>query len=89
MALSIKNEEVERLARKLAQRRQVSITEVIRQSLTRETEREREALDEDRAERLKRMIAIAQSVAAMPDISDLTEDEILGYDEFGIPTQPK
>ena len=30
---------------------------------------------------------IARRVAAMPDVSDLTDDEILGYDEDGIPSR--
>ncbi|WP_287323179.1 type II toxin-antitoxin system VapB family antitoxin [Mesorhizobium sp.] len=41
MALSIKNTEVEQLARELARRRRVSVTEAIRQSLEREVARER------------------------------------------------
>jgi antitoxin VapB len=89
MALSIRNSEVERLARELARSRKISVTEAIRQSLEREAERERKRSEEDRQELLQRLIAIAESAAAIPDISDRTEDEILGYDEFGIPTQPK
>lgn len=30
---------------------------------------------------------IALSCASLPVVSELTEDEILGYDEFGIPTR--
>src|SRR5690606_26363522 len=40
MGLAIKNDEVERLARELATRRNISITEAIRQSLAREVKRE-------------------------------------------------
>jgi antitoxin VapB len=94
MGLSIKNEEVERLARELATRRNVSITEAIRQSLAEEVRREnvvREAATAPgpRSERFERMMAIAREVAALPTISDLTDDEILGYDEFGVPELPK
>ena len=32
-------------------------------------------------------MAIAARVAAMPDISDMTDDEILGYDEDGVPSR--
>jgi hypothetical protein len=32
-------------------------------------------------------MAIARQVAAMPDVSDMTDDEILGYDEDGIPSR--
>jgi antitoxin VapB len=94
MGLSIKNEEVERLARELAGRRGISITEAIRQSLEREVGREKiiaEAKGEtgEASERFKALMAIARRTAALPTISDMTEDEILGYDEFGVPELPK
>ena len=31
--------------------------------------------------------AIALRCASRPVVSDLTDDEILGYDEFGVPTR--
>jgi hypothetical protein len=40
--------------------------------------------DDDYVERL---MAIGRKVAAMPTINDMTDDEILGYDEFGAPTR--
>ena len=86
MALSIKNAEVETLARELAKRRKISVTEAIRQSLNREVARERTASELEMEERRNRLIAIAKRAAALPVISDMTDDEILGYDEFGIPT---
>ena len=86
MALSIKNAEVETLARELASRRKISVTEAIRQSLNREVARERTASELEMEERRNRLIAIAKRAAALPVISDMTDDEILGYDEFGIPT---
>lgn len=86
MALSIKNQEVETLARELARRRRVSVTEAIRQSLEREVARER-LIPRGDSPRLKKMLEIAERAAALPNISDLSDDEILGYDEFGIPRQ--
>ena len=82
MGLSIKNDEVERLARELAGLRGVSITEAIKQSLeaTIATEKsEQDALFQE-------LIAISDRVAALPR-NELTDDEILGYDEFGAPTR--
>jgi antitoxin VapB len=94
MGLSIKNAEVERMARELASRRGVSMTEAIRQSLKREVEREeivRRAMRRSAqpSERFKAMMAIAQETAAMPRISNLSDDEILGYDELGVPELPR
>jgi antitoxin VapB len=67
-------------------RRKIPVTEAIRQSLAREVARERMIPRGDREELRQRLIAIAESAAALPLISDMTDDEILGYDEFGIPS---
>jgi len=88
MALSIKNAEVESLARELARRRRVSVTEAIRQSLEREVARDKVVLRDDADELTKRLMAIVKDAAALPVINDLTEDEILGYDAFGVPELP-
>lgn len=88
MGLSIKNEEVERLARELAQRRRITVTEAIRQSLEREVARDRLVPRREDAESLyERIMEIAERAARLPTNNDLTDDEILGYDEFGIPTK--
>ncbi|MBC8037927.1 MAG: type II toxin-antitoxin system VapB family antitoxin [Rhizobiales bacterium] len=89
MALSIKNREVEALARELARLTSKPITEAVRDSLKREVERARVIAsatpkDDDFVERI---MAIGRKVAAMPDISTLSDDEILGYDEHGAPTR--
>lgn len=83
MGLSIKNDEVERMARQLAAQRGVSITEAIKQSLE-------DAIASEVAEkekRLRRLLAISDRAAAKLKPSSLSDDEILGYDEFGIPTR--
>jgi antitoxin VapB len=87
MALSIKNAEVETLARELAGRRKISVTEAIRQSLNREVARERMIPSFRRPGLEEELMAIAKSAAALPVLNDMTEDEILGYDAFGIPTK--
>lgn len=48
---------------------------------TEQRKRDREAL----AQELREM---ARRVSALPVLDDRTEDEILGYDENGIPEQP-
>lgn len=87
MPLSIKNTDVERLARELARRRRTTITEAIRQSLEREIARERRIPRDHLKPLYDRLKAVAERTAALPTLSDATEDEILGYDDFGIPTQ--
>jgi antitoxin VapB len=88
MALSIKNMEVERLARELARRRSVSVTEAIRQSLEREVARERLVPREEGTDLFQRLMAIVDSAGKIPERENaMTDDEILGYDELGIPTK--
>ncbi|UVK46840.1 type II toxin-antitoxin system VapB family antitoxin [Mesorhizobium sp. AR07] len=88
MALSIKNMEVEQLARELARRRRVSVTEAIRQSLEREVARERLVPRDETDDLFQRLMAIADSAGKVPKRENaMTDDEILGYDEFGIPTK--
>ena len=83
MALSIKNETTERLARQVAEQAGESITEAIQRSLAerlnrmgrrRPNRRTREALEE-----------ILRRVDAIPTVDTRTEDEILGYDQHGVP----
>lgn len=88
MALSIKNMEVEQLARELARRRRVSVTEAIRQSLEREVARERLVPRDEASDLFKQLMAISERAGKIPKREGaMTDDEILGYDEFGIPTK--
>lgn len=87
MGLSIKNEDVERMVREIATRRGVSMTEALRQVLGEEVERQRLAREADIKAKVQAVREIARRVAAMPDVSVLTDDEILGYDENGIPSR--
>lgn len=83
MPLSIKNESTERLARQVADETGESITEAIQKSLEERWER----LKVRRRSRvLSRQIEdILQRVDAMPTVDDRPPDEILGYDEHGLP----
>jgi hypothetical protein len=58
----------------------------------RDAEFERAKQEREAALRRKLTLAeelnlIAKQCAALPIISDMTDDEILGYDEFGAPTR--
>ena len=88
MALSIKNREVEALARELARISGKPITEAVRDSLKRELERAKViAHATPKTGMAERLMAIGREVAAMPILNNMTDDEILGYDEFGAPTK--
>jgi antitoxin VapB len=82
MGMSIKNAEVEAMLRDLATKRGVTLTEALRQALSAELEREAEKL----AERKKRIQAIIEDFQKLPVLDHRTPDEILGYDENGLPT---
>jgi antitoxin VapB len=83
VAVSIKNHETERLARELARRAGVSITEAItialREQLAREEGRRNTPSVRDE------LLAIGRRCAALPDLDTRRPDEILGYDELGLP----
>ena len=83
MAISIKSIETEHLAREIAAKTGESLTGAIQKAL------------EERLERLKnsrriqplamQLDDILQRVDEMPDLDSRTPDEIIGYDENGLP----
>ena len=83
MALSIKDDETDQLAREVARKTGETITEAIRMALA---ERLRRLSGRHRAPSAKeRLYEILHRVDALPHLDDRTEDEILGYDENGLP----
>lgn len=83
MPLSIKNETAERLARQVAHETGESITEAIQKSLA-------ERLEKLQAVRRNRVLLdqiedILRRVDALPSLDSRSPDEILGYDEHGLP----
>lgn len=83
MALSIKDGETERLARQVARETDESLTEAIRRSLKERLQR----LKHKNHARLVRdkLNDILSRVDALPNRDARTEDEILGYDDQGLP----
>jgi antitoxin VapB len=82
MAVSIKNERTERLARAVADETGESLTGAITHALEEKLERLRGRREApDLAEQLRE---IARRCAALPDLDRRTADEILGYDERGL-----
>lgn len=88
MALSIKDEETDRLVRRLAQMKRTSFTGAIRLAVNNELQRMNEPVDE--RERFLQAVREAQEMVRQSPIDwSRSEDDILGYDENGIPTQPQ
>jgi antitoxin VapB len=83
VGISIKHDEYERLIRQLATERGMSLTEAVGLAVRRELERDAETL---RRERVMDGIRRAQAIyAASPVLDDRTPDEIIGYNEYGVP----
>lgn len=84
MALNIKDREVDRLVRELAAETGESITTAVSVAARERLERLRGAVPRER--RKQEMMRIAERSAQLPVLDDRTPDEILGYDENGLPT---
>jgi antitoxin VapB len=83
MALSIKDPETERLARNLAEITGENITTATKRAI--EERLRRLSGRSRRAALLEDMAAIRRRWSAMPVLDNRTPDEILGYDEQGLP----
>jgi len=83
MALSIKDPETERLARALAERTGETITVATRRAL--EERLRRVGSDARKAALLEDMASSRRRWAALPVLDTRSADEIIGYDENGLP----
>jgi antitoxin VapB len=82
MALSIKSDEADRLARDLAAETGETLTDAVVIALRERLDRQRALRGAGMRERLARLAADA---AAMPVLDDRTPEDILGYGEDGLP----
>jgi antitoxin VapB len=82
--LSIKNDEAHRLATELARLTGQTLTAAVTTALRERLDRERRRRDPGKV--AKRLMAIGRRYAALPDADTRDPDEILGYDENGLPT---
>lgn len=82
MALSIKTDEADRLARQLAAETHETLTEAVTVALRERLDRVRAARVGDVAARLERLAA---ELATLPVADARPPDEIIGYDEHGLP----
>jgi antitoxin VapB len=85
MGLSIKNAEVERMVRELAARRGLPMTEALRQVLAEEEARAAAAREAARQAKFEVLMEISRRGAALPRLTELSDEEIIGYDENGLP----
>ena len=83
MALSIKSNEADRLARELAATTGESLTDAVTEALRERLARER---DRGTVDIRRQMHRLADEVRRMPVIDGRPADEILGYDERGLPS---
>jgi antitoxin VapB len=83
MHLNIKNDEAHKLATELAQLTGENLTSAVTLALRERLVRERRRRKTD--EVASRLMKIGSRYAALPD-TGRTPDEILGYDEHGLPT---
>jgi antitoxin VapB len=77
--LYIKNPVAHKLAEKVSKKLGVSLTEAVIRSLQDQLRAKPRPIDWDKVD------AISREIAALPVLDSRTDDEILGYDEFGIP----
>lgn len=83
MPLSIKNEATERLARQVAQETGESLTEAIQTALQERLERlSRQQQNRNLANQLREIL---RRVDRLPVLDSRSPDEIIGYDENGLP----
>ena len=84
MHLNIKNHEAHQLATELADLTGESLTAAVTCALRDRLERERRRRSS--ASVAERLMDIGRRYAALPDAGGRTPEEILGYDENGLPT---
>jgi antitoxin VapB len=84
MPLSIKDPEADQLARNLAQRTGETITQAVITALRERLAREQRK-DETVENLVEEIMDIGKHCAALPLLDARSADEIIGYDERGLP----
>jgi len=87
MSMNIKNPQVHRMARELAELRDCSLTEAVKFALEKaliEATNQNAHLNADQLE--QRLTEIALNCSQLPYQDQRSVEEILGYDEVGLPS---
>lgn len=83
MSINIKDPETDRLARDLAAQTGESITQAVKIALKERLKRESAKTEVGLADQL---MEISRRASKLPRLTNKTPDEILGYDDAGLPT---
>jgi antitoxin VapB len=86
VALNIRDPEVHRLARAVADATGETMTEAVKTALQDRLRRVGQVGEEERRSRIGAMREFARKFQEAPVLDPRTPDEILGYDENGLPT---
>ncbi len=83
MALNIKSEEADRLARELADRTGETLTQAVITALRERLGSSLPGLHED--DLIEEVLALSDRFSRLPVFDVRSSDEIVGYDEHGVP----
>jgi antitoxin VapB len=86
MALHIKDEKADRLARELAKVTGESLTEAVTQALDERLQRARKRKESDTKAGYGALMEILRDIDKAPVLDNRTPDELIGYDENGVPS---
>jgi len=84
LALNIKSDEADRLARELADRTGETLTQVVVTALRERLERSRPSPDDDE-DLINDVLQLAERFSQLPVLDARSADEILGYGKHGVP----
>ncbi len=85
MALNIKSDEADRLARELAERTGETLTQAVIGALRERLERSRPVANDD--DLVDDVLDLADRFSRLRVLDARTADEIIGYDEAGVPPE--
>ena len=85
MALNIRDPEAQRLARALAKATGETMTQAVIKALQERLQRLRVRREVSRTARATRLMEHGKRFAALPVLDPRSPDEIIGYDEAGLP----
>ena len=86
MVLSIKHPEADKMARELAQLTGLSMTQAIMEALRQQISALKSRKAQNDANDISEIMAIIDHCSSLPTLNNLSADEILGYNEFGLPS---
>lgn len=81
--LNIKDPEVYRMVREIADQTGQTLTDVVRHAVKREHDRVKRTKPDTIL--IAQLMEIADRCASLPVLDDRSDDEIIGYDEYGVP----